>query len=103
MSQGAQGGGDSSSRLGSRAQMTDYRDLIMVGEMGSDRAHTGLVGPDSAFSVMRPFGIFSSNQDPCMRGGRGEWEELKVESCISTLWSWQPLSVVQGKLLPFLS
>lgn len=45
MSQGAQGGGDSSSRLGSRAQMTDYRDLIMVGEMGSDRGRYWPCGP----------------------------------------------------------
>lgn len=51
-----------------------------------------------------PFGIFPSpNQGPCTRGGRSGLEELRVESCTSALWSWQPLVVVQGELLPFLS
>jgi len=30
-------------------------------------------------------------------------EELRVESCTSTLWGWQPGGVVHGEGLPFLS
>lgn len=42
------------------AQMMGYRDLTMAGEMGSDGADEGLVGPAGAFSVVPPFGIFLS-------------------------------------------